>query len=76
MSIEDVRFLEQTPDGRGMSPQMYQEFLKLYKAMHLMQGKMVDLQNSLPVAQPDEYQVVVNGFAVFQNGEKVYATPA
>lgn len=70
------RYLEPTPNTTGIDRNVYDELLKIYKAIGRMGIDIDDLTQSQPVPLPDPNQVVVNAFAVTVNGETVYATPS
>jgi hypothetical protein len=71
-----VRYLGNTPDSRRIEAPVYDELLKLYKAFHLLQADLKSLQESQPIPNPAQYQVVINGIGVNDQGAPVYATPS
>ena len=68
------RYLEPTPNTRGIDNDVYDELLKIYKAIGALGTDLTTLIESQPLPTPDADQVVVNAFAVTVNGENVYAT--
>lgn len=68
------RYLEATPNTTGIDSNVYDELMKLYRAIHNIGADMDSLEESIPVPVTDPNIVVVNAFAVTVNGETVYAT--